>query len=91
MLKVWRASMNIQVCFDSFALVTNICNYLTKSDEGLTKSLKEAIKQKKAANEGVFEKLNYVKQIYFTHCQVCEARAVYRTPLNPISGRHGSI
>lgn len=27
---------------------------------------------------GMFQKLNYVKQVYFTHRQVCEAEAVYR-------------
>ena len=43
-----------------------------------TKFMKEAIKEKKSSNAWVFEKLNYVKQIYFTHRQVCEAEAVYR-------------
>ena len=40
--------------------------------------MKEAIKEKKSSSIGTFEKLNYVKQVYFTHRQVCEAEAVYR-------------
>ena len=78
MIKVWRANIDVQVCLDNFALVTYICDYLTKSDDGLTKFMKEAIKQKKSSNMGAFEKLNYVKQVYFSHRQVCEAEAVYR-------------
>ena len=40
--------------------------------------MKEAIKEKKGTNVGVSEKLNYIKQVYFTHRQICEAEAVYR-------------
>ena len=47
MLKVWRANIDVQVCLDNFAIVTYVCDYLTKSDDGLTKFMKEAIKEKK--------------------------------------------
>ena len=78
MLKVWQANMDIQACLDNFAIVTCVCDYLTTSDDGLTKFMKEAIKIKKGSKAGAFEKMNYIKQVYFTHRQVCEAEAVYR-------------
>ena len=78
MLKVWNANMDVQFCLDNFAIVTYVHDYLTKTDDGLTKFMKEAIKEKKSSDIGTFEKLNYVKQVYFTHRQVCEAEAVYR-------------
>ena len=78
MLKVWRANMDVQFCLDTYAIITYVCDYLTKTDDGLTKFMKEAIKEKKNSNIVIFEKLNYVKQVYFTHRQVCEAEAVYR-------------
>ena len=44
MLKVWNANMDVQFCLDNFAIVTYVCDYLTKTDDGLTKFMKEAIK-----------------------------------------------
>ena len=37
--------MDLQFCYDSYAVVTYVCDYLTKTDEGLTKFMKEAIKE----------------------------------------------
>ena len=37
MLKVWKDIMDLQVRLDNYAIVTYVCDYLTKTDEGLTK------------------------------------------------------
>ena len=47
MLKEWRANIYVQLCLDNFEIVTYVCDYLTKIDDGLTKFMKEAIKEKK--------------------------------------------
>ena len=57
-----------QVCVDAFAVLTYITDYFSKGDVGLTRELKQAIKQTRGMNK--FEALNYIKRIFFTHRQV---------------------
>ena len=75
-MKAWTANMDIQFCTDSYAVITYITDYLTKGDAGLTKELKNALKEKKHCNN--LEQLNYLKMIYFKFKQVSVAEAAYR-------------
>ena len=75
-LWAWKANMDIQFCYDSYAVVTYITDYLTKADAGLTKALKQALSESKACND--LDRLNYVKKAYFTNRQVSVAEATYR-------------
>ena len=68
--------MDIQFCFDPFAVVTYICDYMMKSDEGLTTLFRQALKDTVHLNHQ--EKQNVLKTIYFTHRQVGASEALYR-------------
>ena len=74
--KPWNGNTDIQLCLDSFAVVTYITDYLTKADHGLTKLLITALKEKRDADR--FELLNHLKRTYFTHTQTCICEAAYR-------------
>ena len=50
-MKAWTANMDIQFCTDSYAVITYITDYLTKGDAGLTKELKNALKEKKTLQQ----------------------------------------
>ena len=73
---VWQANTDIQLALDTHAVISYISDYITKSDQGLTKHLEAALNEKKNASR--FEQLNHVKKTYFTHRQTCVAEAAYR-------------
>lgn len=75
-MTAWTANMDIQFCTDSYAVITYITDYLTKSDAGLTKELRNALNETKSCNN--FEQLNHLKMIYFKNKQVSVAEATYR-------------
>ena len=72
----WRGNLDIQFCYDGYAVVTYITDYLSKGDAGITKALRTALKETKHCND--FERLNYMKKTFFTHRQVSVAEAAYR-------------
>ena len=65
--KVWNGNTDIQFCPDLHGVVTYITDYFSKDDSGLTKLLKQAMREKKDCTD--FDRLNYVKKVYFTHRQ----------------------
>ena len=75
-LKHWNGNTDIQLCLDSFAVVTYITDYLTKSDQGLTNALRAALKEKRDADK--FRLLNHLKKVYFISTQTCISEATYR-------------
>ena len=75
-LKHWNANTDIQICLDSFAVVTYITDYLTKSDRNVTEALMNALKSNK--HEDKFGLLNYLKKVYFLSKQTCVSEATYR-------------
>ena len=72
----WQGNLDIQFCYDGFAVVTYITDYLSKGDAGITAALRQAITETKGCND--FERLNYMKRVFFTHRQVSVAEAAYR-------------
>ena len=75
-LKHWNANTDIQLCLDSFAVVTYITDYLTKSDRNVTEALMSALKSK--THEDKYGFLNHLKRIYFLSKQTCLSEATYR-------------
>ena len=75
-LSAWRANMDIQLCMDVHSVITYITDYVTKDDSGLTELLQKALNEKTFTND--FERLNYLKKIYFTYKQVNTCEATYR-------------
>ena len=75
-LSIWDANMDIQLCLDSFAIVTYITDYLTKSDKEMTKVLSKALKEKAGAE--ALEQLNHLKKAYFDSKETCVSEAAFR-------------
>ena len=72
----WRANLDIQFCYDGFAIVTYLTDYITKTDAGVTKALQKSVNESKDCND--FDRLNNMKRAYFTQRQVSASEAVYR-------------
>ena len=72
----WRANLDLQFCYDGFAVVTYLTDYFSKADAGVTAALKKGLTETKGWND--FERLNYLKRCFFTHRQVSVAEAAYR-------------
>ena len=57
----WRGNLDIQFCYDNFAVVTYCADYLSKGDAGVTEALKKALNETKDCND--FDRLNYMKKM----------------------------
>ena len=75
-LLAWQANLDIQFCLDHYSVVTYVADHFTKDDTGLTQVLQKAFSKPKYIND--FDRLNYLKQVFFTHRQVCVCEAAYR-------------
>ena len=75
-LLAWKGNLDIQFCYDGYAVVTYLTDYLSKVDAGLTSALKNSLAETKGCND--FKRLNDMKKAYFTHRQVSVAEAAYR-------------
>jgi hypothetical protein len=42
-LLAWNANMDIQFCFDTYTVITYICDYYAKDDSGMTEVLTAAL------------------------------------------------
>ena len=67
-LSAWNANIDVQLVIDHYAVLTYITDYFSKGDVGFTAVLKKAIKESRGMRH--FDRLNYIKQVYFTHRQV---------------------
>ena len=72
----WKANMDIQFCYDGYAVVTYLTDYISKGDAEVTQALKKAVSETKDCDD--MYRLNYVKRVYFTHKQTGVAEATYR-------------
>ena len=72
----WKANIDIQFCYDGYAVVSYITDYLSKADAGVTKALKKALSDSKGCSN--LERVNCMKRAYFTHRQVSASEAIYR-------------
>ena len=73
-MKAWRRNLDIQFCYDSYAVVTYITDYLSKADAGMTAVLKKALNDTK----GYYNDFDRLKREFFTHRQCSVAKATYR-------------
>ena len=67
MLKAWNANMDIQLAYDHYAIISYICNYISKDESGLTKELKNALNA--ARGKPHDEQLRKLNHAYLTHKQ----------------------
>ena len=74
-LTAWDANMDLQLCFDFYAIITYISDYYTKDDSGTLKYIKDVLKD---ATENLKSKLRLVMNTFLTHRQIGESEAYYR-------------
>ena len=60
LLYLWRANLDIQLCFDPYAVVVYICAYISKSQKDLSRCLKTASQEAKNSFTSHLQQLNYV-------------------------------
>ena len=68
--------MDVQLAFDTFALITYVVSYIGKDETGLTKMLMECLKQVKG--QPMNEQMKALKLCFVTHRQIGASEAVYR-------------
>ena len=67
-LLAWDGNIDIQPCFDFFAVVTYITEYFTKDESGTSAFLAEASKQIKALP--IKDQRRCIKNVFLTHRQM---------------------
>ena len=75
-IKAYQANMDLQFCFDPYAVVTYVCDYWMKDESGMTDFLKEAFKEAKSWENRAL--LSYLKRTYMSKRQLGKCEAVYR-------------
>ena len=66
----------MQPCFDYFAVITYITDYLTKDDSGVTAILREVMKQ--TQKDETKERMQMLINTFLTHRQMGQAEAYYK-------------
>ena len=72
----WNANMDLQFCFDYFAIVTYISDYYGKDDSGTVHYIQKALKE--VGNCNMKQQLGLVAQTFITHRQIGECEAYFR-------------
>ena len=75
-LEAWNANMDIQMCTDSYAVITYICDYFTKSENNLTTKLHDVFKETKILGER--ESKFCLKNTYLAQREISICEAIYR-------------
>ena len=68
--------MDLQPCFDYFAVITYVTDYLTKDDTGVTAILREVIKN--SGKDDKKEQMQTLIHTFLTHRQMGQAEAYYK-------------
>ena len=75
-LEAWEGNIDLQPCFDYFAVITYVTDYLTKDDSGVTAILREVTKN--SENNGTKEQMQTLIHTFLTHRQMGQAEAYYK-------------
>ena len=76
-LEAWDANIDLQLCCDTYAVITYICDYYSKDETGMTDLLKETIRTHDT-KQGNATLLQQMKNVYSSHRQVSACEATYR-------------
>ena len=76
-LEAWEGNLDLQPCFDYFAVITYITDYLTKDDSGITAILREVIKNSSSMDKK--EQMQSLIHTFLTHRQMGQAEAFYKS------------
>jgi hypothetical protein len=72
-LEAWGGNIDLQPCFDYFAVITYITDYLTKDDSGVTAILREVMKR--TEQDETKERMQMLINTFLTHRQMGQAEA----------------
>ena len=75
-LKCWNGNMDIQLAHDPYAVLTYITTYVGKDETGMTKLLKDVLRETKHLTRE--DQLKELKKAWLTHRQIGASEAVYR-------------
>ena len=75
-LEAWGGNIDLQPCFDYFAFITYVTDYLTKDDSGVTAILREVMKR--TEKDETKEKIKMLINTFVTHRQMGQAEAYYK-------------
>ena len=68
--------MDLQFCFDAYAVSTYVCDYWSKDETGMTDFLKTALKEAKSLSN--YDLLSHLKRTYMSKRQIGKCEAIYR-------------
>ena len=75
-LEAWGGNIDLQACFDYFAVITYVTDYLTKDDSGVTAILREVMK--KTEQDETKQRMRMLINTFLTHRQMGQAEAYYK-------------
>ena len=84
----WNANMDLQFCFDYFAIITYISDYYGKDDSGTVEHIQQALNE--SDNQEIKDKLILVAQTFITHRQIGECEAYFRL-LPHLQMKHSNV
>ena len=75
-IRAWNANIDIQPCFDHFAVITYVTEYFVKDESGTIEVLKQVIESN--PDDSTKEKMKKVASTFLSHRQIGEAEAFYK-------------
>ena len=77
-LKAWDGNMDLQFCFDTYAVITYVTDYYSKDESGITEHLKMALKESNSKNMSLRQTMHHLKRGYMSKRQIGQCEAIYR-------------
>ena len=75
-LRAWNGNMDMQIALDFFSIITYLTEYINKEDTGVSKKMREALKDDR--NLDLRDRLKKAANVYTQCRQMGEAEACYR-------------
>ena len=75
-LEAWGGNIDLQPCFDYFAVITYVTDYFTKDDSGVTAVLREVMKG--SERDETKERMQTLINTFLTHRQMGQSEAYYK-------------
>ena len=74
---VWQANHDVQFVLDAYQCVTYICDYMTKSQRGMSDLMHSACEHTKAGNMAVKESLRYMSNVFLNAVEASIQECVF--------------
>ena len=84
-MSLHRANMDIQFILDPYACSMYVVDYISKSENGMSKLLREALNELKKGNNTVKERLRVIANKFLNSSEISAQQAVYHILSIPLS------